>query len=243
VSLFRVTQTEVFRFPGVAKAEPRDPAVTEYVRFRVTEILTTKEMSGQEMARIVGVSPATISTIGTTGVGSRSIDGFARLLKFKDANGLRRTAYEWWQQQQPRTEARMQEPEVQAAIEGVKLLQPWVTDEQIRTILHAFTHERFDGRHRGSWQSMLLNEISEDVLRKQREAAAQQTAANERAQDRGKIRRSFREASAIKARLADDRAVAELEAPPAPPPPAAESSPVVSTSPHGTPRRRRKKSA
>lgn len=247
MSLFRVTQSEVARFQGVAasKGEPRDPAVTEYVRVRVGEIMARKEMTGKEIARIVGVSPATISTIGTAGVGSRSIDGFAKLLGFKDADDLRRTAYAWWQEQRPQTEARMQEPEVQAAIESVRQIQPWVTDDQIRTILHAFTHERFDGRHRAAWMTILLNEISEDTLRRQREAAEQQNAANGRAQERrSKIRRSFREAAAIKSRLEDERAVAELEAPHAAPEPE-ESAPSVATSHIRPPsmRKRRKKSA
>lgn len=149
----------------------RDSAVTEYVRARIREW----EASGRdqrELATKAGVSEATISQVKTRiGVGSRSIDGFARALDFPSAAELRNAAYSWYQQKSAMGNARADEPAVAAAIASVLSLQPRVTRAQLDTILFAFSHERFNGRDEAFWIPTLLMELRLEVSVAERERA------------------------------------------------------------------------
>ncbi len=179
-------------------ATPRDPAVTEYVRMRVRDILQRKEMTGDALAKKVGISPSMISSLDKLGVGPRSIDGFAELLFFKDANALREAAYDWWREQNPRTSSRAEEPAVVEAIALVRGLHPAVSDGQIRTILHRFSDPGFDGRDRDYWQRTLFEEIRQDYLRAQTQKAARQDLVRDREREKKRIEGAFRAASTAK---------------------------------------------
>ena len=174
----------------------RDSAVTEYVRTRIREW----EASGRdqtELASKAGLSAATISQVKTRiGVGSRSIDGFARALGFKSATELRSAAYSWFQQQGAEGSARAHEPAVVAAVATVRGLRADVTEAQIQTILFAFGHERFAGRDESFWVRTLLDELllERHVMQATNAAAhaAQRDEAARRAQISGSLRAEHR---------------------------------------------------
>lgn len=179
--------------------QPRDPAVTEYIRMRLRELLNSPEAPTQEqIARTVGVSPAYISTVFKTGVGGRSIDGFARLFRLGDADNLRRIAYEWHLRQEPAMSDLAQEEAVVEAVSTVQGMHPTISNDQIRTILHRFTDRAFRGRDEAFWVNALLEEIKQDYLRMQRHKTGLQTQARERSRERTKIEGAYREAAKIK---------------------------------------------
>lgn len=223
MTLFQVTKVESRTFLRVAT--PRDPAVTEFVRVRMREILASEKPGTQgQLAQRIGVSPAMLSSFtrpgSTMGIGGRSIEGFARFLGFRDQQGrgdpdaLRLAAYDWFREQSPKLSARSEEPAVHDAIARVKALQPWVTDEHIRTILHRFTHEDFNDRDVDYWFMTIIAEAHQDTLREQRRQASVQNARQEHERAGRKIQGAFKSAATVKRQAEEARAVAELEAVP-----------------------------
>jgi transcriptional regulator with XRE-family HTH domain len=144
------------------RSEPRDQAVTFYVRMRLRELLERKEMDQVQIARAIGRSTSYVSQVLTRiGVGGRSIDGFARLLQCGNADNLRRIAYQWWLGQGGNAGvSRIEEPAVQEAVALVRNVRPKTTDAQFKTILTAFGHHRFDGRDSMWWYDTLLAELA-----------------------------------------------------------------------------------
>lgn len=176
--------------------------------------------SQEQIAKKVGVSPAYISTVWKTGVGGRSIDGFAKLFKLENAETLRKVAYEWYLNQSPRALERVNEPAVAAAVEQARGLHPHITDEQFRAILHRFSDEAFDDRDADFWFETLLTEIKHDYLRAQRKAVEQKSRAravrHESSGTHGAVKTKqaqFRTGHTLKKAVEEEQAVAELEAP------------------------------
>lgn len=184
-------------------ADQRDSAVTSYVRLRIREW----EASGQDqrvLARKAGVSAATISQVKTkTGVGSRSIDGFATAFGFPSAEALRKAAYQWLLSQGAPVAELMAEPKVVAAIETVLGLRPGITRVQIETILHGFTHERFRGRDESYWVPTLLAELQMERRTEETSIDARKTADRDKRAHKtavqGAIRTEHRRRKAAKA--------------------------------------------
>jgi hypothetical protein len=211
VDLFIVNQSEGARLRVVGT--PRDPVVTEWVRWRVREILSSKKMTGVELATKVGLSPALISQIDKMGVAGRSIEKWARFFEFKSVDAMREHAWEWWREKNPRTSEREQDPAVVEALGVVRGLHPNVTDGAMKTILHRFADPAFDERDSAFWVKALLEEIQQDYLRAQRKQTSQQVRATEKRAANTKVRTAFREAGAIKSRAEARKNSQETETP------------------------------
>jgi hypothetical protein len=214
--VFRVSQFEARTLIGVAT--PRDPAVTEYVRMRMKALRAAHpDMTGKAFAAKIGISQAFMSTLDKAGVGPRSIAGFARVLGFRDADELRRAAYDWYREQEPRAAKRLEEAAVQSALEIQKLNHPTVPEEQWTAILARFDHPDFAGRSSEYWLLALGQEVGQDMLRA---VAAKQGYEDEKRLERWRERKAdesmkskFREASRTKKQLKQVEAeTAEREA-------------------------------
>jgi hypothetical protein len=172
--------------------DPRDNAVTAYVRMKIREW----EQSGRdqvELAKRVDVAPSTISQVKTrTGVGSRSIDGFARAFGFKTVKELQDAAYLWFMAQGETTASLAAESGVAEAIEMVLPLRPGVTRAQVETILHAFTHERFRGRDASFWVKALLEELQLERRMETAAIDAKKTAERDTRAHRAKVHGEMR---------------------------------------------------
>lgn len=156
--VFGITEVERPTISDVPR-EVRDPGVTEYVRWRVEQI-KAGGVKGNALAARVGLSPATISQLASDqGVGSRSIGKWAKALGFPDIPSLRRTAYEWYNEQMAEASALLDEPAVVAAIDLVAT-DANVNKEHVAAILTAFSHPRFRGRPLLFWASLLAIELT-----------------------------------------------------------------------------------
>lgn len=215
MSVFRVSEFVPRTLLRVAT--PRDPAVTEYVRYRMRAIINSKELGTQDqIAKRMGVSAAYISTLWKTGVGGRSIDGFAKILNFKDADELRATAYDWWRAQSPKLSARIEEPAVTEALVAVRLFHHLVDENQLRAILHRFADPVFDGRDKEYWFKTLMEELKQDDLRAQ--ARKIELLDKHRVDPAARKRQNlFREGHHLRHALEEEQAVKELETPTEPP--------------------------
>jgi hypothetical protein len=156
------------------------------------------------LASRAGVSPATISQVKTkTGVGSRSIEGFAAAFGFPSAEALRKAAYQWSLSQGTPAASLMTEPGVAAAVDMVLGLRPGITRVQIETILHGFTHERFRGRDESYWVPTLLAELQMERRTDEAATDARKTAERDRrahkATVQGAIRTEHRRRKAARA--------------------------------------------
>lgn len=175
-----------------AVADRRDSALTEYVRSRIREW----ESSGSdqlELARRVGCSAATISQVKTkTGVGSRTVDGFAKAFGFRDASALRAAAYQWFLAQGGVVAVLLAEPAVISSMVTVLGLRAGITEAQLRTILYAFGHERFQGRDESFWVPTLLEELAQESRVAEAQRNSQHQAASAKRTRKSKIEGALR---------------------------------------------------
>lgn len=140
-------------------SDAEDDPVARYVRMRLRQLLTKQPQI--ELAQRIGVSPSGLSQVkdGKEGVGSRSIGRYARALGFKSPEALRQAAWAWVMTEAKLGASLALEPAVADAIRTVCALRPEVSETTVRTILHAFGHDRFRGRSVDYWVRTLLDEL------------------------------------------------------------------------------------
>lgn len=215
MSLFRVSQFEprtLMRVPS-----PRDPAVTEYVRTLMRALIDSKKAGNQkQIAARMGVSPAYLSTLWKTGVGGRSINAFAKILNFADADALRHAAYDWYRTSGRADAVRLDEPSVQEALSELREMYSWVSDDQWAMMVSRFAHSAFEGRGKDFWVQTLTREVWEDKQREIDVGGERRIAARvEYAQIKGqrgaekKVRDGFRSKAQAKRAARDAAPAAE----------------------------------
>lgn len=123
-----------------------------------------------DLARLGRLAPSTVAQVKRgTGVGAKTMTGFAKAFGFKSPDELRSAAYKWWETEGRLAAAHVANPGngaptpvMSEAVEAVLALYPASTRERLEGILEAFSHQRFAGRDRAWWIQMLLSELRVD---------------------------------------------------------------------------------
>ncbi len=149
-------------------ATTRDDAVSRYIRSRLEEMDSQPKGWQLALARAGKLAPSTVAQVKSgTGVGAKTIPGFAKALGFKSADDLKSAAYRWWETegrllsaaQAAATGAKPPTAVAGDAVEAVLGLYPSATRELLEGILVAFSHERFATRDRSWWIRVLIDEL------------------------------------------------------------------------------------
>lgn len=210
----------------------RDTVLSDFVRMKIREW----EASGreqQELARIAQeVAPqfgkSTVAQVKKgTGVGAKTAPGFARAFGFADVAAMVDAAHDWRRGSGSALDELMAEEPVRVAMENVKLIVSNTTDEQLRSILSAFTAARFRGRDAMFWVQTLGEEAKRDALQQVAANAAKGVERSARTAQIRTERGAWREAAELKSRLPEPT-----------PPPVSPVQPAEEAAPK--PRRRRR---
>lgn len=158
---FRTSEVGVDIIEEVAN---NDTPLSAFTRMKLFEWKKTQGREQQEMAHRHGIAPSGISQVmsGKLGVGPKLAAKYARAFGFKDVRTFTQAAYDWWLTSGKAADDLIESrPQVASAVDTVVKMNQ-ATASEVKTILLAYTHDRFRDRDEAWWLSTLLTEIKTD---------------------------------------------------------------------------------